>query len=243
LFGSAGGLDGGETKQARIDEGKLLSARDARPAQELAARRYSQDEIDRGVALNAALVLDDPARLGQTLKDVQRASDQAKLGLKVLDWETASGVVGQFVVVLRIIITVAILIFFLVALVIINNAMVMATLQRVKEIGTMRAIGAQRRFVLVMLLVEITTVGLVFGLGGVALGGLVVALVRVAGGIPATTDMLNFLFAGPALFPTMDTASVVVSLVVVVVVSILSGFYPALLAMRVTPVEAMASEE
>jgi len=121
--------------------------------------------------------------------------------------------------------------------------MVMATLQRVKEIGTMRAIGAQRRFALLMLLVEITTVGLVFGLGGVALGGLTVGIVRAAGGIPATTDMLNFLFAGPALFPTMGTASVVVSLVVVVLVSILSGFYPALLAMRVTPVEAMASEE
>jgi len=174
---------------------------------------------------------------------VQRASDEAKLGLKVLDWETASGVVGQFVIVLRIIITVAILIFFLVALVIINNAMVMATLQRVKEIGTMRAIGAQRRFVLVMLLVEITTVGLVFGLAGVALGGLVVVATCALGGIPATTDMLNFLFAGPALLPSMTTGSIVVSLVVVVVVSILSGFYPALLAMRVTPVEAMATEE
>ncbi len=29
----------------------------------------------------------------------------------------------------------------------------------------------------------------------------------------------------------------------VVLVSVLSGFYPALLAMRVTPVEAMATEE
>ena len=40
--------------------------------------------------------------------------------------------------------------------------MVMATLQRVQEIGTLRAMGAQRRFILAMLVIELV-VGLVFG--------------------------------------------------------------------------------
>ena len=43
---------------------------------------------------------------------------------------------------------VLIMIIFLVALVIINNALVMATLERVPEFGTLRAVGAQRRFIL-----------------------------------------------------------------------------------------------
>ena len=76
-----------------------------------------------------------------------------------------------------------------------------------------------------------------------SLGALVVAIVRAAGGVPATTDMLNFLFAGPELMPTLGAGAMAVSLATVVVVSVLSGFYPALLAMRVTPVEAMATEE
>ena len=58
---------------------------------------------------------------------------------------------------------VAVLIIFVVALVIINNAMVMATLERVREIGTLRAIGAQRRFILAMLVIESLVVGLIFG--------------------------------------------------------------------------------
>jgi ABC-type lipoprotein release transport system permease subunit len=244
LFGAQGAatVDAGESRQTRIDEAKLLGGKRTDPV-DLGSRVYSQDEFEHGVALNAALILDDPGRLQKTLRDVQRASDQGKLGLKVLDWQTASGVVGQFVIMLRIVLVVALLIFFLIAIVIINNAMVMATLQRVKEIGTMRAIGAQRRFVLTMLLVETITIGVVFGLGGVGVGAVVVAAVRAAGGIPATTDMLNFLFAGPALLPTLGGGSVLISLVIVVLVSVLSGFYPALLAMRVTPVEAMASEE
>ncbi|WP_242393978.1 ABC transporter permease [Anaeromyxobacter oryzisoli] len=243
LFGGGGPLEG-RAATARIDERSLLEgARAPGPAQDPAARTYTQEELDRGVALNAALVLHDPAKLEATRRDVQAAADRAGLGLRVVDWHAASGVVGQFVTTLRIVLYVSLLVFFGVALVIVNNAMVMATLQRVTEIGTMRAIGAQRRFVLVMLLVETATVGLAFGLAGAALGGAAVWLVRAAGGIPATNDMLNFLFAGPALRPVLGGASVVVSLVIVVVVSVLSGLYPALLAMRVTPVEAMATED
>jgi ABC-type antimicrobial peptide transport system permease subunit len=116
-------------------------------------------------------------------------------------------------------------------------------LQRVKEIGTMRAVGAQRRFVLAMLLVEAMTLGVFFGLLGTGLGAAVVGLVRAGGGIPASTDLTYFLFAGPALLPRLTLGGTVWSLAVVVIVSVLSGFYPAVLAMRVTPVEAMATED
>jgi len=244
LFGSPGpgAAQGGETRSTRIDESRLLSGKRVDPL-ELNARVYSQGEIEHGVALNAALILEDPGKLRRTMAEVQRASDEAKLGLKVLDWETASGVVGQFVIMLRLILSFALFVFFVLAVVIINIAMVMATLQRVKEIGTMRAIGAQRRFVLWMLLVETMAVGLIFGLLGAAVGGVVVWIVRGVGGIPATTDMLNFLFAGPALLPSLGAGNVATSLVTVVLVSVLSGLYPALLAMRITPVEAMATEE
>ena len=174
---------------------------------------------------------------------MQAAADAAGLKLKVIDWEAASGMVGQFVLLLRGILVFALIIFFGVALVIINNAMVMAALQRVKEVGTMRAIGAQRRFVVAMLLVEIISVSVVFGLAGAALGGGVVAIIRAAGGIPATTDLLFFLFSGPALLPHLGGASVAASLILVLGVAIASALYPAFIAMRVTPVEAMSTED
>jgi ABC-type lipoprotein release transport system permease subunit len=242
LFGGAAPLVR-EARPAHIEEGTLLRAGHGASAPELAARVYSQEELERGVALNAALVLDDPRALRRTQRAVQAAADAAGLHLKVIDWQSAAGLVGQFVTLLRVVLYSAVVIFFAVALVIVNNAMVLATLQRVKEIGTLRAIGAQRRFVLAMLLVETTTVGLVFGLAGAALGGLAVRGVRAAGGIPATSDLLNFLFSGPALLPRLGSASVALSLAIVVVVSVLSGIYPALIAIRVTPVEAMATDE
>jgi ABC-type lipoprotein release transport system permease subunit len=243
LFGAA--VPATQTQQAgRIDE-KAVLADLARPRKgaELLARVYTQEEIDRGVALNAALLLENPRRIAATMRAVERAAADAKLGLKVVDWQTASGLVGKSVTLFRAVLYTAVLIIFAVALVIINNAMVMATLQRVKEIGTMRAIGAQKRFVTTMLLVETAAVSLLFGVLGAILGAAVVWLIRVLGGIPASNDQLYFFFSGPALLPTVGTTSVAVSLTVVLLVSVLSGFYPALIAMKVSPVEAMATDE
>jgi hypothetical protein len=233
------------THTAAIDEKSLLAGvgEKRKAAQAEQVRAYTQEEIDSGVALNAAILLVDPARIRETQVAVQAAADAAGLKLKVVDWETASGMVGQFVMLLRGILIFALIIFFGVALVIINNAMVMAALQRVKEVGTMRAIGAQRRFVVAMLLVEIIAVSVVFGLAGAALGGGVVAIIRATGGIPATTDMLFFLFSGPALLPRLGGASVAASLILVLAVAIASALYPAWIAMRVTPVEAMSTED
>ncbi len=246
LFGGEGpGRQVETTRAAAIDERQLLAGvgakRKAAKAEE--TRAYTQEEIDHGVALNAAILLHDPGRIRESQAAVQAAADAAGLKLKVIDWEAASGMVGQFVLLLRGILIFAVIIFFGVALVIINNAMVMAALARVKEVGTMRAIGAQRRFVVGMLLVEIITVSVVFGLAGAALGGGVVAVIRATGGIPATSDLLFFLFSGPALLPRIGGTSVVASLVLVLGVAVASALYPAWIAMRVTPVEAMSTED
>jgi ABC-type lipoprotein release transport system permease subunit len=244
LFGAPGGLVE-DARTSVIDERSLVAGAGAKrdAAAAAATRVYSRDELEKGEVLNAAIILDDPGRLRRSLGDAQAAADAAGLKLKVIDWQAAAGMVGQFVTLMRVVLFTALLIFFSVALVIINNAMVMATLQRVKEIGTMRAIGTQRRFVVTMLLVEIASIGLLFGLGGALLGGGVVRLIRALGGIPATTDLLYFVFAGPSLMPTMGALAVGLSVTIVLSVSILSALYPATIALRVSPVEAMSTED
>jgi ABC-type lipoprotein release transport system permease subunit len=242
LFGAPGGVSVAETKVSQIEEPVLRNRVDA---EDLFARTYSQEEIDGGVALNVAVTLERSGAgdIRRAVKDIRAAVEKAGLPLKVVDWQAAAGMVGQLVTLFRFVLYVAVGIIFGVALIIINNAMVMATLQRVKEIGTMRAIGAQRRFVLGMLVLETIAIGLAFGLAGAVLGALTVKIVALAGGIPAPNDQLFFLFSGPALIPSIGHTSMAIALVIVFFVSVLSGLYPAMLAMRVTPVEAMATEE
>ncbi len=62
-------------------------------------------------------------------------------------------------------------------------------------------------------------------------------------GIPAPNDVSYFFFSGPRLHLFLASANLVRALVIVFVVSGLSSFYPAWLAMRVSPRQAMQAEE
>src|SRR5205814_1697700 len=110
--------------------------------------------------------------LAATIAAIETKGKESGLPLKAVSWQKASGFIGQMVGAMHGILSLIILIIFTVALVIINNALVMATLQRVPEIGTLRAVGAQRRFVLAMLVIEALVVGAVFGALGAGVGAL-----------------------------------------------------------------------
>ena len=165
--------------------------------EELASRVYDPKQLEQGVVLNAAVILHDPEKLEETIAAIEAAGAATGMPLKAISWQKASGIIGQFVTLARIVLNTAVLIIFVVALVIINNALVMATLERVQEIGTLRAVGAQRRFIVGMLVIESVVIGALFGVLGAAVGaGIVTALGRV--GIPAANDVFTFFFSGPA---------------------------------------------
>jgi ABC-type lipoprotein release transport system permease subunit len=245
LFGEdAGAGIVNEGKESGFDEfsGIDMKAGGKRFTDELLERAYSKEELEHGIVTNASVVLKEGQDVAAAKAAVEATIADHGLDLQVIDWREASGLVGQFISVVWIVLVTAILIIFLVALVIINNSMVMATLDRTREIGTMRAIGAQRNYVLKMFLIESSVLGIGFGLLGVSLGtGIVLLLGHY--GIPAWTDELYFLFAGARLYPILLPAHVGVAFIVVLAVSVASTLYPARLAARIQPVRAMGKED
>jgi ABC-type lipoprotein release transport system permease subunit len=228
------------TPGLRPPESESLSGKLAR--EDLIRRVYDPAQLESGVVLNAAVILDDEKYTPQTIKAIEAAGEKVGLPLKAITWQQASGFIGQLVFTFTLVLYIAVLIIFVVALAIINNALVMATLQRVQEIGTLRALGAQRRFILSMLVLEALVVGIVFGSLGAGVGAVIVTLVGKVG-IPAPNDISYFFFSGPRLHPIMGTGNLVGALIIVFIVSALSSLYPAWLAMRVSPRQAMQSEE
>ncbi|MDH4200237.1 MAG: FtsX-like permease family protein [Spirochaetia bacterium] len=240
LFGGAWDSAVSTGSQTDIDEKKELGM--IRKKDSSVNRAYTQSEIDDGVVINAAIILKDPSKIKETMKQIKTVSDKNQLDLRVVTWQKAAGMIGQFVLVAKVILYLVVFIIFVVALVIINNAVMMATLQRVQEIGTMRAIGAGRSFVLAMILVETVLLGLTFGIAGTAAGSLII---KVLGhnGIPAMNEFLYFFFSGPRLYPALGVGSIVWSMVIIFIVTIVSALYPAIIATRVSPITAMQSEE
>jgi ABC-type lipoprotein release transport system permease subunit len=209
---------------------------------DVSQQAYDPSQLSQGVILNAAVMLKDETRLEETISAIEAAGKRDGVPLKAISWQKAAGLIGQFTVLMRVVLYTAVLIIFVVALVIINNALVMATLQRVREIGTLRAVGAQRRFVLAMLVLESVVVGLAFGALGTFIGATVVAVLGKVG-IPAANDVFMFFFSGPRLYPALGTQNLILALCIVLVVSMVSSIYPAWIAMRISPREAMQSEE
>lgn len=130
----------------------------------------------------------------------------------------------------------------LVAAIGIANTMAMAILERTREIGLMKALGATNRDVLAVFLGEAAGIGFLGGLGGVLLGwsvGQVLNMLAVAylagqaaqtGGPPPTVAV-----ATPTWLPPF-------SVLFATAVGLLSGLYPALRAAGLVPVTALKYE-
>ena len=122
----------------------------------------------------------------------------------------------------------------LVCVVGIVNAQLMAVTERFREIGTMKCLGALDRFILRLFLLEAGMQGLL----GSGVGAL-------AGGIVALLNAL--ILFGTVAVTHVDwksiTASMVIAMAVGCLLSLLGVLYPAILAARMQPVEAMRIEE
>lgn len=213
-----------------------------RAAAALDERVYTKADMEDGVVLNAAVLLKPGASVPDAMRHIEEASAAAGAPVTALDWQTASGIVGQLLLVIKGVLVIAILVIFLVALFIINNSMMMATMERTSEIGTMRAIGAQRAQVLTLFLLEtLVLAAIASGLGAGASVGFITWLGSV--GIKAPSAQAMFIFGGPRLFPTWTWLNVLFGVGSVSVISLVSTFYPALMAARVQPVVAMSPKE
>lgn len=208
---------------------------------EAAAPPPSLDEIRGGLALHAAVLVADETKTAETKAALKAAIDKAGLPLRVVEWHEAVGFVGQLTLAMRGVLIFGMIVIFLVALVVVNNTVIISTMERVNEIGTLRAIGAQRPFVLWMFLLETGTIAVLAGTAGAAFG---VALIEFLGvnGIPAFSRNVNFLFGGPRLYPSVGVFDAASGLVIILLVSIAATFFPARAATRVQPVEAMRAD-
>ncbi|HBH29679.1 MAG: FtsX-like permease family protein [Desulfofustis sp. PB-SRB1] len=122
----------------------------------------------------------------------------------------------------------------LVCIVGIINAQLMSVTERFREIGTMKCLGALDRFIVRLFILEALMQGLAGSVAGAVLGALAAAIASVS----------TFGLAALATTPWLSIVSSMLGAVAVgTSLSLLGVIYPALLAARMQPVEAMRVEQ
>lgn len=157
------------------------------------------------------------------------------------DWKAAAGPFATSADIVRIVFNIAIIIAGIVAIIIIINTLVVSIIERTKEIGTMRALGAQKPFIWKMFVAEILTINMVFGIIGIILSSLIILVINLLN-IQAENTFMRILFAGPVLKPAISPASIVFSLITVSIVGLLAHLYPVREALKIEPIKAIGTE-
>jgi len=128
----------------------------------------------------------------------------------------------------------------------IMNIMTVSVMERTREIGILKAVGAKSRTILTMFLAEAALIGIVGSLTGVPIGyGLAHVLSYVLSGF--VTPQQNHVFQRPeveraAVTPIFSWEWAIIAVIFGILICILFGLYPARKAAKLDPVEALRYE-
>ena len=175
------------------------------------------------------------------MRDISAFAKAKNIDVKVSDWQEGAGPVASMASTLKNVFDLVILIIAAVAVIIIMNTLVISISERIAEIGTMRALGAKKRFVRSMITWETIMIAGVFGLGGLGVGAGIIGILN-ATGIRSTSMFLRILFGGDVLRPVLTLSIAVSAFVIIVLIGAISSLYPAAVALRIKPVRAMQTE-
>jgi ABC-type lipoprotein release transport system permease subunit len=163
-------------------------------------------------------------------------------GYEVLDWRDLSPDIDLWMRIARPILTLFSGIFFVLGGLVVLNTLYLSVMERTRELGIIIALGASRRRVMSMILVEAGLVAAVGGAIGAIGGAALVWIVEAVGGLRLPGAYSGFLKAfgmQPLLHLRVTIPEIALSATAMAVVALLAAWYPALRASKLEPVEAM----
>ncbi|MBS1231862.1 MAG: Macrolide export ATP-binding/permease protein MacB, partial [Bacteroidetes bacterium] len=123
------------------------------------------------------------------------------------------------------------------------NTMLMAILERTKELGMLMAIGMNRRRIFLMIMLETVFLTVVGAVAGIFLGWAIVEILEKTG-IHFTGWGEGFEAIGFAakVYPVVTPGFFIFTTIMVITTAIISSLWPARKALKLNPVEALRTE-
>lgn len=170
-----------------------------------------------------------------------QAATEAGFLVKWAPWDKASSFFASIADILQAVIVGVTLLIFLIVVFILMNTLIINILERTGEIGTYRALGADKSFVSAIFLWE----SVILNLGAAAVGiALSLGLITAIGpsGIALPDLVAQYLVGGGPLRIVLTPGPIVFGVALVLVVSFLATLYPTRVAVSVSPLKAMSGK-
>ena len=158
--------------------------------------------------------------------------------LKMLTWREQNALITQF----EDFAGIALIMFYLIVLgitaTVVTNTLVMAVFERTREIGILSAIGMKGRGIMAQFLAEAALLATGGVIGGLIIGGALVAYFTVYGIYIGDYGVTGLLFEDH-IYAHLTLENTITLTIVTYIITLIASLYPARLAARLEPVEAL----
>ncbi|MCR4823295.1 MAG: FtsX-like permease family protein, partial [Treponema sp.] len=182
--------------------------------------------------------LADSKKTNQVIRKLNKFFEKNDWPVQAVNWRSSAGNTAFYLYILRLILNIGIIIILGAGFIVVNNTLVVNVLDRIREIGTMRAIGANKRYITKECAAETMIMAFIAGIIG-CIFGIIASHIVNAIHVTFSNDFLIQLFGGTVLTTSVSIQNLLGAFGLSLFIGLIAWIYPLLNAIRVNPVQAM----
>ena len=181
----------------------------------------------------------NPFETNKMIETLNQAFNDKEINARAIGWKDAAASYSYTVEGIGLVFNILIIILGVVVFIIIMNTMTVSIIERTGEIGTMRAIGAEKKFVRKLFYTETLLLTSVSAVIGIILAFIIMAIFNSLN--IAITNSIAKMILGGGLLHFSPTAPIIINTIIVALLgSLLSNVYPVKSALKITPLKALS---
>ncbi len=203
--------------------------------------RDELNKTDDGAWQFVLAKLDNPHADKKLVAALNKRFKEEGVNAQAMDWKKAAISYSGTVEGIGFIFNLLIIILAIVVFIIIMNTMVVSVIERTSEIGTMRAIGAEKKFVKKLFYSEAVILTSLSAFAGIIFA-FICMLIFNSFNIAITNSIAKMILGGGLLHFSPTPKIIIVTILVALIGSIISNRYPVKSALKITPIKALSKE-
>ena len=203
--------------------------------------RDELNQTDDGAWQFVLAKLENPKADKKLVAELNKRFKEEGINAQAMDWKRAAYSYSGTVEGIGFIFNLLIIILAVVVFIIIMNTMVVSVIERTSEIGTMRAIGAEKKFVKKLFYSEAIILTSLSAFAGIVFAFICMSIFN-AFNIAITNSIAKMILGGGLLHFSPTPKIIITTILVALIGSVISNRYPVKSALRITPIKALSKE-